>query len=74
MADLYNMTTTTHMHVVPIFMQIQKLWQAFGVSIACTQILNDFFIPKVYTQKLDVDIAQSINRYRKLHKYLHRTP
>jgi hypothetical protein len=29
------MATTKNMHVVPIFMQIQKLWQVVGVSIAC---------------------------------------
>jgi hypothetical protein len=41
MADLNHMATTRHMHVVSIFMQIQKLWQVLTVSIAFTQILND---------------------------------
>jgi hypothetical protein len=34
----------SHMHVVSIFMEIQKLWQFVGVSIACAQILEDFFV------------------------------
>jgi hypothetical protein len=41
------------MHVVPIFMQIRKLWQVVGVSIACAWILNDIFVPTTYTQKLN---------------------
>jgi hypothetical protein len=41
------------MHVVPIFMQIQKLWKVLRVSIACAQILNDIFVPTSYTQKKD---------------------
>jgi hypothetical protein len=35
--------------------------------------LNDIFVPTAYTQKLDANIVQDINHYRKLHKYLHRT-
>ena len=53
MADLKNMATIRHMHVIPIFMQIRKLWQVVGVSIACAQILNGIFVPTAYTQKLD---------------------
>jgi hypothetical protein len=34
---------------------------------------NDILVPTAYTEKLDADIAQSINRHRKLHKYLQRT-
>jgi hypothetical protein len=41
------------MHAVPIFMQIQKLWQVVEVSIAYAQILNGIFIPTAYTQKMD---------------------
>jgi hypothetical protein len=47
------MAITRLIHVVPIFMQIQKLWQVVGVSIACTQILNDIFVPTTYSQKLN---------------------
>jgi aminoglycoside/choline kinase family phosphotransferase len=50
-----------------IFMQIQKLWQVLRVFIARAQIFNGIFVPTVYTQKLDADIAQNISRYRKLH-------
>jgi hypothetical protein len=49
MVDLKNMATTRHMHVAPIFMQIRKLWQVVGVSIACAQFLNDIFVPTSYT-------------------------
>jgi hypothetical protein len=41
------------MHEVPIFIQIQKLWQIVEVSTSCAQILKDIFIPIAYTQKLD---------------------
>jgi hypothetical protein len=53
MACLKNMATSRQMHVVPIFMQIQKLWKVLRVSIACAQILNDIFVPTSYTQKKD---------------------
>jgi hypothetical protein len=39
------------MHAVSIFIQIQKLWQIVGVSIACTQILDYIFLSSSYTQK-----------------------
>jgi hypothetical protein len=61
------------MHVVPIFIQIQKLWHVLGVFILFAQILNGILLPTTYSQKLDADITQSIIRYRKLHKYLQRT-
>jgi hypothetical protein len=51
--DLKNMATTRHMHVVPVFMKIQKLGQVVGVSIGCALILNYIFVPTTYTQKLD---------------------
>jgi hypothetical protein len=41
------------MHMIPIFMQIQKLCRVVRVSIACAQILNDIFVPTAYTQTLD---------------------
>jgi hypothetical protein len=31
------------MHAISIFIQIQKLWQIVGVSIACAQILDYIF-------------------------------
>jgi hypothetical protein len=34
----------SQMHAISIFMQIQKLWQIVGVSIAHAQILDDIFI------------------------------
>jgi hypothetical protein len=52
--DLKNMAITRQMHADPIFMQIQKLRQVVGVSIACAQIWNDIFVPTTYSQKLDV--------------------
>jgi hypothetical protein len=33
----------SHMHAISIFIQIQKLWQIVGVSIACAQILDYIF-------------------------------
>jgi hypothetical protein len=36
LVGLNNMATIRHMHVVPIFMKIQKLCQVVRVSIACT--------------------------------------
>jgi hypothetical protein len=57
------MTINRHMHVVPIFMQIKKLWQVVGVSIARVQILNDIFVTTTYTQTL-------IGWYRTKHKSL----
>lgn len=67
---LKNMATIKRMHVVPIFVQIQKIWQIIEVSIACAQILNDILVPtarKIRWQKS----RKSINPYRTLHKYLH---
>jgi hypothetical protein len=57
------MTINRHMHAVPIFMQIKKLWQVVGVSIARVQILNDIFVTTTYTQTL-------IGWYRTKHKSL----
>jgi hypothetical protein len=39
------------MHAVSIFMQIQKLWQIVGVSIACVQILDNIFVSTACAQK-----------------------
>jgi hypothetical protein len=41
------------MHVISIFIQIQKLWQITGVSIACAQILDYIFLSSSCMQKLD---------------------
>jgi hypothetical protein len=41
------------MHVISIFMQIQKLWQIVGVFIACAQILDDIFVSTSRAQKMD---------------------
>jgi hypothetical protein len=49
-------------------MQIQKLCKILRVSIAYAQNLNDIFVPTAYTEKLDADITQNINRYKMLHK------
>jgi hypothetical protein len=39
------------MHAVSIFIQIQKLWQIMGVSIACAQILDYIFLFSSCAQK-----------------------
>jgi hypothetical protein len=39
------------MHMISIFIQIQKLWQIVGVSIACTQILDYIFLSSLCAQK-----------------------
>jgi hypothetical protein len=39
------------MHVVCIFIQIQKLWQIMGVFIACAQILDYIFLSSSHAQK-----------------------
>jgi hypothetical protein len=41
------------MHAVSIFIQIQKLWQIVGVSIACTQILDYIFLSSAHAQKIE---------------------
>jgi hypothetical protein len=41
------------MHAVSIFIQIQKLWQIVGVSIACAQILDYIFLSSSCAQKMD---------------------
>jgi hypothetical protein len=40
------------MHAIFIFIQIKKLWQIMGVSIACTQILDYIFISTTRAQKI----------------------
>jgi hypothetical protein len=40
------------MHAVFIFMQIPKLWQIVGVSIACVQILDYIFLSIARAQKI----------------------
>jgi hypothetical protein len=40
------------MYAVSIFMQIQKLWQIVGLSIACVQILNDIFLSTTRMQNI----------------------
>lgn len=40
------------------------------VFIACTQFLNGIFVPTTYMKNWMADITQSINSYRKLHKYI----
>jgi hypothetical protein len=40
------------MHAVSTFIQIQKLWQIVGVSIACAQILDYIFFSCARTQKI----------------------
>jgi hypothetical protein len=39
------------MYAVSIFMQIQKLWQIMGVSIAYTLVLDDIFVYTACMQK-----------------------
>jgi hypothetical protein len=41
----------SQIHGVSIFMRIQKLWQIFGVSIACAKILDDIFVSTARMQK-----------------------
>jgi hypothetical protein len=41
------------MYVVSIFIQIQKLWQIVGVSIACVQILDYIFLSIASAQKMN---------------------
>jgi hypothetical protein len=72
MTDPINMATTRHMHSISIFMKIQRLWQVVVVSIVCGQILDVIFIPLHTCKNGMTRIVQSINSYRKLHKYLHR--
>jgi hypothetical protein len=43
----------SRMYAVSIFMQIQKLWQIVGVSIAYTQVLDDIFVYTARMQKKD---------------------
>jgi hypothetical protein len=50
-ADPKIMATIRHMLAVPIFMQIQKLWQVVAVSIACARILMTFSFPQ-YIRKI----------------------
>jgi hypothetical protein len=40
------------MHAVSIFIQIQKLWQIVGVSIACAQILDYILLSSSCVQKI----------------------
>jgi hypothetical protein len=40
-------------HVVSIFMQVQKLWQIVGVSIARAKILDDIFVSTARMEKKD---------------------
>jgi hypothetical protein len=40
------------MHAFSIFIEIQKLWQIVGVSIACTQILDYIFFSSSCAQKI----------------------
>jgi hypothetical protein len=40
------------MYAVSIFIEIQKLWQIVGVSIACAQILDYIFLSNSCTQKI----------------------
>jgi hypothetical protein len=40
------------MHAVSIVIQIQKLWQIMGVSIACAQILDYIFLSGSHAQKI----------------------
>jgi hypothetical protein len=40
------------MHAVSIFIQIQKLWQMVGVSIACARILDYIFLSTARAQKI----------------------
>jgi hypothetical protein len=45
-----------HLYLHPwdiIFMQIQKLWQIVGDSIACAKILDDIFVSTAHMQKKD---------------------
>jgi hypothetical protein len=42
----------SRMHAICIFMQIQKLWQIVGVSIACAQILDYIFLSSSCMQKI----------------------
>jgi hypothetical protein len=42
----------SRMHAISIFIQIQKLWQIVGVSIACAQILDYIFLSSSRAQKI----------------------
>jgi hypothetical protein len=42
----------SRIHAVSIVIQIQKLWQIVGVSIACAQILDYIFLSGSRAQKI----------------------
>jgi hypothetical protein len=52
----------SRMHVVSIFMEIQKLCQVVWVSIACTQILDYIFVSSTHAQKMD-DMSHVENKF-----------
>jgi hypothetical protein len=45
-----------------MFMQIQKLWQIIGVSIACAKILDDIFVSTARMQNKD-DIVHAEHKF-----------
>jgi hypothetical protein len=51
------------MHAVSIFIQIQKLWQIMGVSIACMQILDYIFPSTARAQKKLDDMRHTKHKF-----------